>query len=164
MAGVRIRWRGVARVAALVVVGLVVLRLLPGLLRAPEPPPLAADVGLPQAKPVRVVEQPRPPHRRRIPERPRPDPRPVPDGPAATAVIGTRHKRRIRRTAGHHSLRQGAVESKPVPEPKATVESIPPPLPERVPPPPEPVAEPLPEPAPAPPTTPGDGSEEFAPH
>ena len=55
--GVRIRWRGVARVAAIVVVALLALRLLPGLLRAPEPPPLGADVGLPKAKPARVVSR-----------------------------------------------------------------------------------------------------------
>ena len=54
MAGVRIRWRGVARVAAVVLVALIALRLLPGLLRAPEPPPLGADVGLPRATPVRA--------------------------------------------------------------------------------------------------------------
>jgi hypothetical protein len=44
MAGVRIRWRGVARAAAVVVVVLLGARLVPELLRAPEPPPLGADV------------------------------------------------------------------------------------------------------------------------
>src|SRR5882724_1839293 len=55
MGRVRIRWRGVARAAAIVLVGLIALRLLPGFLRAPEPPPLAADVGLPKATPVTEV-------------------------------------------------------------------------------------------------------------
>lgn len=150
MASVRIRWRGVARIAAIVLIGLLALRLLPGLLRAPEPPPLAADVGLPQAKPV--TEAPRRRHPRH------PATRPVRDAPAAVAVIGVHHEHRLKKT----------VEARPKPtaEPAAPVpESTPPPIPEYVPPAaPEPVPEPLPEPAPAPSSTPGDGSEEFAPH
>jgi hypothetical protein len=153
MAGVRIRWRGVARVAAIVVVGLIALRLLPGLLRAPEPPPLGADVGLPQAKPVRVVAKREPRqrpkrHRRKSkprPTKPRPKVRVVPDRPAAKAVIGARKRHR-----------------RPPPPP---AESAPPAVPEYVPPPPpEPPPAPVPEPAPTPPPAPGDGSEEFAPH
>ncbi len=172
MASVRIRWGGVARVAAIVVVGLLALRLLPGLLRAPEPPPLAADVGLPQAKPVRTVAEPqrrRPPrkrkphlrkHHRRVHPKPKARPEPIPDGPASTTVIGSRHERRIKRAAERES-----PETHPKPTTEPVPESAPPQVPEYVPvPPPEPVAEPLPDPAPAPSSTPGDGSEEFAPH
>jgi hypothetical protein len=169
MAGVRIRWRGVARAAAILVVGLLVLRLLPGFLRAPEPPPLAADVGLPQAMPVtevprggaakpvtdvsgrraagRSAAHPRKQRRRSRPQKSRP--RPVRDAPASRAVIGSKRKQRVRQVA------------KPPFRPEPKPESTPPPVPEYVP----PVApEPLPELSPAPPSTPGDGSQEFAPH
>jgi hypothetical protein len=165
----RIRWRGVARVAAILVVGLLVLRLLPGFLRAPEPPPLAADVGLPHAKPVtevprggaakpvtdvpwrraadRSAARPRKQRRRSRPQKSRP--RPVGDAPASRAVIGSKRKHRVRQVA------------KPPSRPEPKPESTPPSVPEYVP----PVApEPLPEPSPAPPSTPGDGSQEFAPH
>jgi hypothetical protein len=148
---VRIRWRGVARVAAIVLVALLVLRLLPGLLHAPEPPPLGADVGLPKARPVRVV-----PHVvRQTKEAPRkevPHPRKsVSDAPASTAKIGTSTRRRVR----HHHHRQ-KPKPKRSPPPESTPEYVPPPAPQAVP-------EPLPEPPPAPPSTPGDGSQEFAP-
>jgi len=155
MAGVRIRWRGVARVAAIIVVGLFVLRLLPGFLRAPEPPPLAADVGLPKATPVteaprgRAAKPATDVPERRAADRPRKErrrsrPRAVRDAPASTAVIGSKK---------NHS------------HPKKVVESAPPPVPEYLPPSvPEAVPEPLPQPPPAPPSTPGDGSQEFAPH
>lgn len=152
MAGIRIRWRGVARVAAIVLVAVIGLRLLPGLLRAPEPPPLGADVGLPQAAPE--PEEPRPvKHRRSRSQKSRL--RPVPDAPAAEAVIGIRRRHRIAKRAREHPARRQPDNA----------ESLPPPSPEYVPPPaPEPIAEPLPEPPPAPRFTPGDGSEEFAPH
>ena len=146
---VRIRWRGVARAAAIVGVGLIGLRLVPGLLRAPEPPPLGADVGLPKAgpaasTPVRVVRKKPPSVRRRR----------VPDAAAATATIGTRSRHRPERRRRAH--RRARVEP---------VEPPPPPTPEYVPPPaPEPSPEPLPAPSRVPESTPGDGSEEFAPH
>jgi hypothetical protein len=149
MAGVRIRWRGVARVAAIVAVGLIALRLLPGLLRAPEPPPLGADVGLPQVEPVRAEAEPRTPIRHRRKPRPGPKLEVVPDQPASKAKIGTKPKRR-RPPHRHH-------DKKPEPAPPAVPEYVPPPAP-------EPAPAPLPEPAPAPPSAPGDGSEEFAPH
>lgn len=145
----RIRWRGVVRVAAIVFVGLLAARLLPGFLRSPEPPPLAADVGLPKAAPVRdvprpagaVTDVPHPhPGRHRRPHRPRSRPHPVPDTPASRAVIGSKHRHRV-----------AAKPPPPAPESAPTV------LPEAVP-------EPPPEPPPAPPSTPGDGSQEFAPH
>ena len=51
---VRIHWQTVGKLAAAAAVALLGLQLLPGLLRAPEPPPLDADVGLP-----RVAAEPR---------------------------------------------------------------------------------------------------------
>ncbi|MGH2940623.1 MAG: hypothetical protein ACRDPE_21160, partial [Solirubrobacterales bacterium] len=85
----RIRWRGVARVAAVVVVGLVALRLVPTLLHAPEPPPLGRDVGLPKAEPAPRV--PKPKAKPTVhPKPPKPPRRSVPDAPAATAKIATR--------------------------------------------------------------------------
>jgi hypothetical protein len=141
MAGVRIRWRGVARVAAIVLVALVALRLLPGLLRAPEPPPLAGDVGLPKAAHRAAAVPDAPTHRRQVTKR--------------------RHKPSIEKPRKHPVKRK----RKPHPVPEKVVESPPPPPPEYAPPAaPEPVAEPLPEPAPEPVSTPGDGSQEFAPH
>jgi hypothetical protein len=154
MASVRIRWRGVARAAAIVVVGLLALRVVPGLLRAPEPPPLGRDVGLPRAsaapvKPVRAVTKPKPREKKKT--------RVLPDRAASVAVIGAHHRHRVRRH------RRGTM---PGPEP---VESTAPAVPEYVPPPPPetpPAAAPeLPAaPPPASSTTPGDGSQEFAPH
>jgi hypothetical protein len=164
MADVRIRWRGVARAAAIVVVGLIALRLLPALLRAPEPPPLGADVGLPKAKPatsepVRAVVKPEAEpeqpaaaqaQKRRNPQPTRRKVRVVADGPASTAKIGSQETRRRRPRTNR---RQAAK-----PTPAAGV-------PEYVPPPPtEPTPAPLPEVAPTDPSAPGDGSEEFAPH
>jgi outer membrane biosynthesis protein TonB len=158
MAGIRIRWRGVARVAAIAFVVLIAVRLLPGFLRAPEPPPLGADVGLPQGAPVPDVPREGAP-RRAGRDRTTRAAAPVPDAPASKAVIGTRHRHRV--TRKHAPAPENAVELPPPPTP----EYVPPPAPEPVAEPaPEPIAEPAPEPSPAPRSTPGDGSEEFAPH
>src|SRR4051794_10283999 len=46
MGGLRVRWRTVARAAALVVLALIALRALPSLLGPGPPPPLATDIGL----------------------------------------------------------------------------------------------------------------------
>jgi hypothetical protein len=169
MGGIRIRWRGVAKVAAIAFVGLLAVRLAPGFLRAPEPPPLAADVGLPKAAPVtdvpregatqpvtdgqgrRTESRPAtgPRKRRRRSHPPKSRPHPVRDAPASEAVIGSRHRHRVAAKPD----REKAAESTPPPAP----EYVPPVLPEAAP-------EPLPEPSPPPPATPGDGSQEFAPH
>jgi hypothetical protein len=166
VAGVRIRWRGVARAAAIIVVGLVVLRAVPSLLRTPEPPPVPANVGLPKAMPaggpVRAV--------RAGPRKARPRPgakeprrRSVPDAPAATARVGTESRRHRTPDHGPRPARdRRSAPSKPTLEP---IEYTPPPAPEHVPPPaPEPIPTPLPEPPSAPESVPGDGSQEFAPH
>jgi hypothetical protein len=153
MASVRIRWRGVARAAAILVVALIALRVVPGLLRAPEPPPLGRDVGLPRGRPapiepVREAMTPKP-HEKKRKKKKKKKARVVPDRAASTAVIGTHHQRRIR---------PRRPVAKPAPEP---IETTPPPVPEYVPPP----SSELPAvPSPAPATTPGDGSQEFAPH
>jgi hypothetical protein len=189
MAGFRIRWRGVAKVAAIALVGLLAVRLLPGFLRAPEPPPLSADVGLPKAAPVTDVprpagtasttdkpqsartapktDAPRPTGTAQVTDVPRPTrhprkqrrrarrrrsrPRKVRDAPAAKAVIGSKRRHR--------------VAGKPARDPKKVARSTPPPAPPYVPPTvPEAIPEPLPEPSAPLPSTPGDGSQEFAPH
>lgn len=187
MAGVRIRWRGVARAAAIVVIGLIALRLLPGFLRAPEPPPLAADVGLPRAKPLvtepaLTVARPatkasrtppaKAPRRRRKARQEKPGPRlkkpAAGDAPASTAVIGSRHRRssRAHRRRRHRHREQSAPQTSPPSEtPPAPVESPAPQAAEYVPPaPPEPSPAPLSEPSSSSPSTPADGSQEFAPH
>jgi hypothetical protein len=146
MKGVRIRWRGVTRVAAAAFVGLLVLHLLPGLLRAPEPPPLGADVGLPKAEPI-----PKPV--RKVTKVP-PKTKVLPDKPASKAVIGTHtHRRPHRRPQRKKPPPPPAVETSSEPVPEYTAPA-----------PPEPLPEPLAEAPPAPPSTPGDGSQEFAPH
>jgi hypothetical protein len=167
---VRIRWRGVARVAAIFVVGLIALSVVPRLLRAPGPPPLGRDVGLPKAavgRPVRVIREPSPPRRRKPRRRNKSRARhhAVPDAPAATAKIGTRTRRHHARRS-HRSSSASEPTHFPGPEPgPEPVESAPPPAPEYVAPaPPEPAPTPLPEPPPTPESVPGDGSEEFAPH
>ncbi|HEX4304609.1 MAG TPA: hypothetical protein VHZ54_01100 [Solirubrobacterales bacterium] len=163
----RIRWRGVARVAAIVAVGLIALSFVPSLLRGPEPPPLGRDVGLPSAKPaasrsVHVMHEPSP-RRRGKPrhrKKSRVHHRAVPDAPAAAARIGTRtHRRREHRSAPPKS---SPDLTEPAPEP---VEPAPPAAPEYVPPAaPEPAPTPVPEPPSEPRSVPGDGSQEFAPH
>jgi len=100
MWGLRIRWRRVARTAAIVVVGLIALRLVPTLLRAPEPPPLGRDVGLPKAgRPAAVGRIPGAVEGRR--ERSR--------RPSATRPAATKHRKRTSRTrrSSSRSLRRG---------------------------------------------------------
>jgi hypothetical protein len=153
MAEVRIRWRGVAKVAAIALVGLLGVRLLPTFLRAPEPPPLSADVGLPKAAPVTDVPRPAadPRKRRQRPHRRRSRPRKVRDAPAAKAVIGSKRRHR--------------VAAEPARDAKSATEPTPPPAPRYVPPSvPEAIPELPPEPSAPLPSTPGDGSQEFAPH
>ncbi len=223
MAGMRIRWRGVARVGAIVLIAVIALRLVPGLLRTPEPPPVPADVGLPKAAagtppsivPPRAEAKKR--ARRSVPRRRRGsagESRPASRGEAsaASAVIGTRARRRgghrqagrvpastradKRRRPGPAPSRatRGPKPPEPAPsradrgpkpppaparprrarDPKPSqspepspqpIESTPPPTLESPPPPvPAPPPPPLPEPPPAIEPTPGDGSEEFAPH
>src|SRR6188472_652488 len=142
----RIRW---SQAGAVILVGalvLLALRVAPSLLRAPEPPPVPADVGLPriEAAPVKPIEITQP---KRVP----PHPEHV-------------HRRRKRKHHAHHQPKQKNKERLvPTPPP------VPPPTPEApeepassAPPPeasPPSVATPTPEPAP-----PDDGSSEFAPH
>ena len=104
------------------------LRLLPGLLRAPEPPPLGADVGLPKAKPVprcRVERSGEAESRTRPKSRPR---KSVPDAPAATARIGTRDPPSTEAASARTEVE---ADSRSPNRP----ESTPPPAPEYVPPP-----------------------------
>jgi hypothetical protein len=138
----------VAKVAAAAAVGLIVISLLPGLLRAPEPPPLGADVGLPKATPTAPAPHPRPPQRRRR--------KVVADAPASTAVIGTRTRHPRRHRPPSPTVRKPAARRRE-PSPETVPEYAPPPAP-------EPAPEPVYEPPPSPPTTPDDGSQEFAPH
>src|SRR3954451_10335951 len=69
MRRVRVRWTSAAKAAAIAVAALVALQALPALLKPPEPPPLAADVGLPKVVPQE--QAPQEPVRRRGLERPR---------------------------------------------------------------------------------------------
>jgi len=162
----------VAKVALAAAVGLLGLQALPALLRPPEAPPLAADVGLPRARAdeaelvIREAD-PRP--------RSRPRPRRSRGLSAATAVIGTtprRHQPRQRDRGGKphpNAGRKGPRRSRPIPPapppPPAPAPYEPPPQPPPDPPPTlEPVPAPAPAPAPQPAPPPSDGSVEFAPH
>src|SRR6478735_492685 len=60
MRGVRVRWAGAAKVAALAIAALVALQTLPELLKPPAPPPLAEDVGLPRVVPKDAEKEPEP--------------------------------------------------------------------------------------------------------
>ena len=150
MGGVRVRWSAAGKVGLGLLGGLVALQVLPSVLKPPEPPPLAADVGLPQ------VERESSPHSVRPAVVPKPDHR-------------AKHP-------SHHG-RDTKISSKPKPRHRAKQERrakpTPPPAPEPVPTPPpvpapEPVSasppEPAPPPAPAPLPPANDGSLEFAPH
>jgi hypothetical protein len=146
--GVRIRWAVLAKVAAIAVGGLAALQVLPGMLRAPEPPPLAADVGLPrvaanarfQRDEIRAKGTADREPRARRPARDRKG------GPAASAVIGSAPRRHGR-------------TPKPAPDPAALAPIQPP----AVSPPPAPIVAAESD-LPAAPESPNDGSVEFAPH
>jgi hypothetical protein len=147
----RVRWSAAGKVAVAIVVGVLALRAVPALVQPPEPPPLAADVGLPRsvvgARPERGSRLWRIGAQRtaamavggaRAVARPRRDGRPGPDGEMSSSA----------------GRKPGTPIAGPGPTPPA-----PGPAPE-----PLPVAPaPAPEPAPAPPP-PSDGSEEFSPH
>lgn len=132
----RIRWRSAARIGAALVVVAMALRVGPGLLATPAPPPLAADVGLRgvgRSAPVAAV--------------PRPRPEPVTGVGRAQALgrvelLSDNERKLTRRPAAD------VISSVPAP---------PPPAPEAA-----PIA-PAPTPSPPPAPSPGDGSQEFAP-
>src|SRR3954453_8912192 len=154
----RVRWTSAAKATAIAVAALVALQALPALLKPPEPPPLAPDVGLPQ----RVVKDAEPElhqqiHpaevevdavRRRELERPR--------GKAGLgpAKVVSRSGRRLHRKERH--LKPMRVST---PTPAAAMHE-----PATYAPPPAPVSSaPAPKPAASAPVPVGDGSEEFAP-
>ena len=89
--GVRVHWRGTAKVVLVLVGGVAALQIVPSLLKAPEAPPLAPDVGLPRIE-VRTGAEPAPVTRKRpkpLQRHPRPPhhrPKPKPAPPAATAA------------------------------------------------------------------------------
>src|SRR5215218_3168702 len=128
------------------VAGFVVIALqaLPSLLRPPDPPPLAPDVGLPQPAVRDAV-------RKRAPERVRGEAALDP----ARAVISGRPRRRRK----HRRPKRLAPIAEPLP-PAPEAPSSPPPPPPAPGPTPAPAA---PEPTPSAPPPAGDGSEEFAP-
>src|SRR3954462_14255500 len=154
MRRVRVRWTSAAKAAAIVVAALVALQALPALLKPPEPPPLAPDVGLPQP----VVKDAEPELHQQI-------------HPAEVEVDAVR-RRELEQPGGMTGLGPAKVVSRsgrrlrrkrrdpePTPAPAAATPEpatyVPPPAP-------VPVA-PTPEPAASAPAPVGDGSEEFAP-
>jgi len=147
MRGIRIRWAGAAKVAAIAIAALIALQALPALLKPPAPPPLAGDVGLPRVVPRDAEPEP---HQILAPKRPKVDAvrkKPTQGREAvgvAAAVISSEPRRH-----NHVQAESSPVATQPpTPEPPSYA---PPPVPVPAPPP----------PAPAPVS---DGSEEFAPH
>jgi len=144
---VRVRWAGTWKVAAVAVGLLIAVQALPVLMRPPQPPPLAKDVGLPPVMPA--AEESPPPNLRFETDAERPK---GTTGMAATGVISSTPRPRQRRE------RRQIVRPSPAPQPP--VSATPPAEPVPYEPPTPPIAPPAPAPPPAPP---GDGSEEFAP-
>src|SRR5881394_1904601 len=152
--GLRVQWQLAAKVAAVVVGGIVAFHFIPAFLKPPPPEPLPADVGLPQvtARPLELKNRQPKRHLGRV-------------------VRGGGDRRRAESSEGSVGPTKG---SRPIPrrrsQPKpstptprqdppadASVPVAPPPAPEA----PDPVfGAPPPAPAPAPPD---DGSMEFAP-
>ncbi len=173
MGGVRIRWRQAAKLGLAGVGLLAALQLAPALLRAPEPPPLGADVGLPRPAQSRgsfvaprATKEPRDPKRAAdqpsrgsfVAPRATKEPRarePLP--PGVISSVPHPHRRA-------HPRRRAKPTRQPAATPPAPIEAAPPPL-QTAPAPLEYAPAPAVEPAPSPaPPAPGDGSEEFAPH
>ena len=155
---VRIRWRASAKVAAVARRRPARrCRLLPALLKPPEPPPLDADVGLP-----RVARRAGARRRRR---QPRGEPPPIasspPPRPSLADVATPRAASGSPMTAptrGAHRSRADRARRRVQPAPRR------PPPPAPVPPPPHRRRHPCLRQLPSPLPPPGDGSEEFAPH
>jgi hypothetical protein len=136
----RVRWGLVGKWGALLLGGIVVLKLLPGLLEPPAPAPLPADVGLPQVASPAVELKRRPPRARlgRVARG---------GGVRAGRRPVFRPDRKLgRQTAPRRKTQPGADTPTPRQDPPAET-----PVP----------AVPLP---PPPPEPPNDGSAEFAPH
>jgi len=153
----------VAKVAGLALAGLVAVAVVPGMLRAPEPPPLGRDVGLPRAGDgafrTRAMQK-APKQRGRGHERP----------PRRHHERARRRHRPANRRSNGAFLSPGEKKApkperrrparvEPTPEPAPAPEPAPPPSPEPV------ASPPPPTPSPPPPgPQPEDGSAEFAPH
>jgi len=156
--GLRVRWRAVAKGAAIALGGLLAVQLAPKLLKPPEPPPVPADVGLPHVavKPA----QPRPGLGRvvsggGVPRRAEPSEGKAPKRRAHRPFA----RRRSQPKRDSPTRRQDPPARRPAPEPSPASPSVSVPAPV-----PEPTPAPAPAPAPPAPAVPDDGSIEFAPH
>jgi hypothetical protein len=147
---VRIRWKAAGKVAAIAVGGLLALQVLPGLLKPPAPPPLGADVGLPQVE-VRPQAEPPPP-----PLSSAPKPRKRGRLDAKISSKPKPHRRKKRSQPKRVKSRPTATPPAIAPPPEPAPEPAPPPAPEPSPAPSEP-------PTRVPPPPANDGSMEFAP-
>ena len=145
----RIRWPNAARLAG-GVAGIGVLALAaPGLLRAPEPPPLPRDVGLPRA--ALVASQPLP-AASASPSRGDDEAR---GHHVPTDGGHTDEGREPNRRPPHPATRPGVSHNAPSPAPPTPLVAAPPPPPARAPPPPAaPASTPTPPQPPAQPAGP----------
>jgi len=157
MGGIRVRWRALAKLVAIVAAALAALQLLPDLLRPPVPPPLARDVGLPRVKVEPSAK------RQQVAGQ-----EPVARKPLPRDVISSVPHRHVAPEPGRMAAKKpGANRHRhPAPPvPSAPAVETPPPPPAESPPPVSTTPAPPPSPPPPAPTQPpGDGSEEFAPH
>jgi hypothetical protein len=141
----------VAKVAGAALCVVAAIAALPGLLRAPEPPPLGKDVGLPRVRDGAFLSHsekkaPKPPRRRHA-ARSRPE-------------RAQRDGSRSKPPPAHKPPDEPAPDPPPpAPEPQPEPPLTPEPAPEPVAPPPPPPTSPPPAPPPV-----EDGSAEFAPH
>jgi hypothetical protein len=152
MSGIRVRWRALGKGAAVAAVGLIALQLLPGLLRPPEAPPLASDVGLPRPDPLDANQVSRLAGRQVDSHR---------EGEGGRGRLG---RARVAARPMRPSPRVRAPARPPRPAPPPLPGAAPVPAVAPAPPAPPPAPEPPVAAAPAPPPPPGDGSLEFAPH
>jgi hypothetical protein len=162
---VRVRWSRAGVVLLGVAAAALALRVGPGLLTPPAPPPLPADVGLPQTKappPSSGRSSFRIPEGSATPRRPR----------RSKARIGRSYHRYAERTATSRRAvgmqRATRISSRPRVRPRARQRQMPAPDHTTTAPPPIPAPEPEPPPEAPPPAVsappPNDGSMEFAPH
>jgi len=183
MAKMRVRWQSAARIGGAGLLAAAGLIAGPSLFRAPDPPPLPTDIGLPRGGSQTAAAQgarekaersnTRRDHRG-FPRRPRSAPRrpchtrqrcrhSSADPRAPSSRSGSRSAGGKNRVSRLPHVKGGAPDqgSAPAAPPPPIAAPAPPPVSA----PPAPALSPPPAPAPAPAAPPpGDGSEEFAPH
>ncbi|MGA7397518.1 MAG: hypothetical protein WBW62_08740 [Solirubrobacterales bacterium] len=169
MKDLRIDREQAIKVAAIVGLLILAISILPGLLRAPEPPDLPPDVGF---RPSEVVSQPSP-HGVAKPDFVVPSDKPKAPTDRGRTTPGSSHRETKekqprnapdRRQSNHKAVSRAPNQPIEAPEVPDPVPAPAPAMPAPAPPPPTLPVAPSPPPPDPEPALPGDGSEEFAPH